>query len=212
MVSGNTPQRAAGRDRPSGAGAAAPPQGLSWSWKLDYDEAPAAAEGPAIPAEALAGNIAEHLSAGPALAGWLALAPPDQLDDRALAGVLASWRRLASWAQAGELAVAAQIASRAAARDDKIAVAADGRPAQVPGDAASEVALALAMSQYGASWWTDLAVTLTWRLAATGAALRAGDIDLYRARLIAEATAVLDDEVARAVEAQVLPDAGFQTT
>jgi hypothetical protein len=50
------------------------------------------------------------------------------------------------------------------------------------------------MSQYGASWWTDLAVTLGWRLAATGEALDSGVIDLPRARLIAEATGALSDE------------------
>ena len=198
------------------------PQGLSWSWELNVDELlaalgtpadtqaddpddqeavlDAAADGRVIPAELLTGRIAEHLPAGPGLAGWLALAPPADLEDHALAGVMASWRRLASWAQAGELAVAAQIASRAASRDDKIAVADDGRPVQVPADAAAEVSLALAMTHYGACWWTDLGVTLAWRLAATGAALRSGCIDLQRARLIAEATLLLDDGAARAVE------------
>ena len=172
----------------------------------------AAAGGRRLAPEELAGRVAEYLPVGPGLAGWLGSAPATSLQDRTLAGMAASWRRLASWAQAGELAVIAQIASRAASCDDKIAVAADGRPAQVPADAASEVALALAMSQFGASGWTDLAVTLTWRLAATGAALAAGEIDLPRARLIAEATGLLDDDAARAVEARILPNAGFQTT
>ncbi len=172
----------------------------------------AAAGGRRLAPEELAGRVAEYLPVGPGLAGWLGSASAASLQDRALAGMAASWRRLASWAQAGELAVIAQIASRAASCDDKIAVAVDGRPAQVPADAASEVALALAMSQFGASGWTDLAVTLTWRLAATGAALAAGEIDLPRARLIAEATGLLDDDAARAVEARILPNAGFQTT
>ncbi|HEX9031719.1 MAG TPA: DUF222 domain-containing protein, partial [Streptosporangiaceae bacterium] len=72
--------------------------------------------------------------------------------------------------------------------------------------------LALTLSQASASWWSELAVTLAWRLAATGAALRAGEIDLSRARLIAEATSMLDEETARKVEARVLPRAGEQTT
>ncbi len=63
------------------------------------------------------------------------------------------------------------------------------------------------MSGYNADWWLDLAVTLTWRLAATGAALAAGVIDLPRARLIAEATSLLSDENARTVEEQILPRA-----
>jgi len=79
-------------------------------------------------------------------------------------------------------------------------------------EACAQVSLGLTMSQAAASWWSDLAVTLTWRLAATGAALRAGEIDLARARLIADATAVLDEDTARAVEAKVLPAAGDQTT
>jgi hypothetical protein len=157
------------------------------------------------------GHIAEGLPPGPGLAGWLAAAGPGELEDGALAGVAASFRRLASWAQAGELAAVAQIASRAAARDARIGVAEDGRPARVPRSACSEVALGLVMSEYGTAWWADLAVTLTWRLAATGAGQREGRIDLYRARLIAEQTAALDDAAARAVEEMVLPGAGGQT-
>jgi hypothetical protein len=55
-------------------------------------------------------------------------------------------------------------------------------------------------------------VTLRWKLPATLAALRAGTIDLYRARLIADATGPLDDVTARAVEARILPGAGDQTS
>jgi hypothetical protein len=168
--------------------------------------------GPRLPATALAGRVAERLAPGPDLTAWLAMAPAAALDDGDLAAVAGSWRRVASWAQARELAAVAQIASRAAARDKDIGTGPDGRPARVPVSAAAEVALELTMSQYGASWWTDLAVTLGWRLAATGAALDAGELDLPRARLIAEATGTLSDEAARAVEERVLPAAGGQTT
>ena len=234
------------------------PQGLSWSWELDFDALMAAIagadpslpgasgadssgtgsepdheaalddanalqddlggpgpeedDGPRLPAGALAGRVAERLAPGPDLAAWLAMAPADTLDDGDLAAVAGSWRRVASWAQARELAAVAQIASRAAARDKDIGTGPDGRPARVPASAAAEVALELTMSQYGASWWTDLAVTLSWQLAATGAALAEGTIDLPRARLIAEATGALSDEAARAVEERVLPAAGEQTT
>ncbi len=164
-----------------------------------------------VPLAVAAGRVAECLPAGPGLAGWLASADPAGLEDGALAGVAASWRRLASWAQAGELAAVAQIASRSAARDPKVTVAADGRPGRVPQDAAAQVSLALMMSGYNADWWLDLAVTLRWRLAATGAALAGGVIDLPRARLIAEATGLLAEEDARAVEEQVLPRAGELT-
>ncbi|HVB43830.1 MAG TPA: DUF222 domain-containing protein [Streptosporangiaceae bacterium] len=165
-----------------------------------------------VPLTAVAGRIAETLPTGPDLAGWLATSSVDSLEDGALAGMAASYRRLASWAQAGELAVVAQMASRSAAADDKIGVDEQGRPARVSEEACAQVSLALTMSQASASWWSDLGVTLTWRLAATGAALRAGQIDVSRARMIAEATGALDDETARAVEARVLPAAGDQTT
>ena len=165
-----------------------------------------------MPLPVIAGRIAESLPTGPDLAGWLAIAPVGQLEDGALAGVASSFRRLASWAQAGELATVAEMASRSAAADKKIGVDADGRPARIPDDACAQVSLALVMSQCSATWWTDLGVILAWRLSATGAALRAGEIDLPRARLIAEATAFGDDEIARAIEARVLPSAGRQTT
>ncbi len=165
-----------------------------------------------VPLATVAGRVAESLPTGPDLAGWLATSPVVELEDGALAGMAASYRRLASWAQAGELAVVAQLASRSAASDDKIGVDEQGRPARMPEEACAQVSLALTMSQASASWWSDLAVTLNWRLAATGAALRAGQIDLGRARLIAEATDALDEETAREVEARVLPSAGDKTT
>ncbi len=170
-----------------------------------------AGQGRVLSAAEVTGRVAEFLPPGPGLAGWLAAAPAAALDDGALGGVAASWRRLASWAQAGELAAVSQVAARAAARDPDIGIEADGRPARVGADATAEVCLALVMSQCGASWWADLAVTLAWRLARTGDALRGGVIDLSRARLIAEATSVLDDDAARLVEGEVLARAGDQT-
>src|SRR6266536_2662651 len=248
-------------DEVRGAGA---PQGLSWSWELDFealarcagDGSPvggvgAAAYGGApdggssgggaasggagvladeeaaqqavlaaveeyggerIPAGALAGQIAEYLPPGPDLAAWLTITPATDLRDHDLAATAGSWRRVASWAQAQELAAVAQIVSRAAARDEDIETDADGRPARVPAAAAAEVSLELTMSQFAASWWSDLAVDLAWRLAATWAALAAGVIDLHRARLIAEATRMLSDAAARTVEEKVLPAAGGMTT
>ena len=168
--------------------------------------------GKRIPMRALAGRVAERLAPGPDLTAWLAAAPVAELDDRDLAAVAGSWRRVAAWAQARELAAVAQITSRAAARDQKIGTEADGRPVRVPASAAAEVALELTLSQYSACAWADLAVQLTWRLAATGTALADGVIDLQRARLIAEATSMLSDEKARAVEDKVLPGAGDLTT
>src|SRR6266487_2656699 len=250
---------------PAKGGDSGAPQGLSWSWELDFDslvrglseaglgdvddphspdcpddphisdrlddprspdssdipdssdnpddlDALDGPDGERLGAGVLAGRVAERLAPGPDLVGLLAAAPARALGDADLAAVAGSWRRVAAWAQAQELAAVAQIASRTAARDEDIGTDADGRPARIPVSAAAEVALELTMSQYGAAWWADLAVQLSWRLAATGAALAAGVIDLTRARLIAEATGRLSDEAARVVEDKVLPVAGGQTT
>jgi hypothetical protein len=210
--------------------------GLAWSHELDLaqllaavgaaqlggpgDEDAAAEEAAAmataaeagVPPRDLTGVVADQLPPGPALAGCLSGADPAALSEWDLPGVAAAFRRLAGWAQAGELAAVAEMASRTAARDDHVRVDADGRPDQVTPAAASTVGLELVMSHPAAMAWTSLGVTLRWRLAATLAALSAGTIDLYRARLIAEATGPLDDDTARAVESAVLPGAGGQTS
>ena len=76
---------------------------------------------------------------------------------------------------------------------------------RVPDNAAAEVSLGLVMSRCTTQWRLDLAVTLRWRLAGTGGALAARVIDLPRARLIAEATSLLeghgDDRLNLAVQA-----------
>jgi len=157
-------------------------------------------------------QVAEHLPAGPGLAAILAHDTPAGASDWDLPGLAAGYRRLAAWAQAGELAAAAEIASRRAASNPKIGTTEDGQPASLPPEAAAEVALELRMSQCGASAWTALGCQLRWRLPATGAAFAAGTIDLLRARIIAEATAVLSGEHAVQVEQRVLPHAADQTT
>src|SRR6185437_11613050 len=208
-----------------------PCQGMSWAYDLDLgellatlgvtqageagDEAAAAEE--AAPAEGgtareLTGAIADQLPPGPGLAAWVGGTDPAAVGEWDLPGVASAFRRLAAWAQAGELAAVAQMASRSARRDEHVHVDEDGRPDQVTPAAGSEVGLELVMSHPAAMAWASLAVTLRWRLHATWAALNAGTIDLYRARLIAEATSPLDDDTARQVEAMVLPGAGGQTS
>jgi hypothetical protein len=154
---------------------------------------------------------AEYLPGSAGLAAWLDQRDPAGTSDYDLPAVAAGWRRVAAWAQAREFAAVAQIAARSAARHQKTGLEEDGRPAAVTPDAAAQVALALALSPGTAEWWTSQAITLTWRLPATGAALAAGQIDAYRARLITEATSLLDEDTARAVENDVLPEAGELT-
>ena len=74
-------------------------------------------------------------------------------------------------------------------------------------DALGQIQLALRLTPYQADEWADLAVTLAWRLPATGRALAAGLIDLSRIRLIVQATSVLSEQQARQVEQKILPAA-----
>jgi Domain of unknown function (DUF222) len=161
-----------------------------------------------------AGALAvEHMPPGPAAAGWLAAAAgAKNLGEYELTGVAIAARQLASWAQAVELGAVARLSAVTAAADCKIGLKPDGRPAGLGRDAVGQVSLALRLTDYSATVWADLAVTLTWRLPQTGAALADGRIDLARAKVIAEATSVLSQDAARAVEAAVLPGAGRQTT
>jgi Domain of unknown function (DUF222) len=147
---------------------------------------------------------------------------------------ITAWRKVTSWAQAQELAAVAELARRrrvtgavdAGGQDcDRVADAGDrdpvadtGRGDHDPvaeleaGFAPNEVALALTLTQGGAEYWMDLAVSLTRRLPATLAALGEGTIDLNRAKLIDQYTGLLDAGLARTVERRVLVGAEHQTT
>ena len=78
--------------------------------------------------------------------------------------------------------------------------------------ASYELSLALTLTGRSADAYLDFAVELATRLPETMAALEAGDIDIIRARIIAEATHVLSDEHAAAVEERIFPRAGQQTS
>jgi Domain of unknown function (DUF222) len=77
--------------------------------------------------------------------------------------------------------------------------------------AVDELCAELRLSRLAAITRLDLAVALAERLPGTAAALAAGDLDLPRVRVVADATALLDPPVALAVEALVLPRAARQT-
>jgi hypothetical protein len=171
---------------------------------------------------------------GPDLAGWLACSRASERDDAALVTSITAWRKVTSWAQAQELAAVAELARRrriAGAADaggqdcDRAADAGDRDPVADTGRgdrdavaeleagfAPNEVALALTLTQGGAEYWMNLAVSLTRRLPATLAALGEGTIDLNRARLIDQYTSSLDAGLARTVERRVLVRAEHQTT
>jgi hypothetical protein len=134
-----------------------------------------------------------------------------ELDDDELVGAMRAWQRIESWASASGLAAVAELARRRPA---------DGTPLPQPGQfpaalsefISDEVAAALTLTGQAASTHTELGLDLAVRLPATFRAHHQGLIDRARARLIAEATRVLSDAGARAVEAQILPRAAGQTT
>ena len=81
--------------------------------------------GPPLSDGQVAALAVEHMDPGPAMAGWLdaALREVASLDEHGLTGVAMAGQKLASWAQAAELAAVAQVASRAAAADKNIGAA-----------------------------------------------------------------------------------------
>ena len=92
---------------------------------------------------------------------------------------------------------------------------AGGRPAAEPGFpevispfASYELSLALTLTGRSAEAYLDFAVELATKLPKTMAALEAGQIDIIRARIIAEATHVLSNEHTAAVEDRISPAPG----
>jgi Domain of unknown function (DUF222) len=137
---------------------------------------------------------------GPSLAAELAAVDLAALSDGELIDVMAAWRRQTSWAQAGELAAVGELARR--------------REAGAPRDSeltSAEAWLALTMSPRTADAHVEFARTLAFRLPLTRRALGRGDIDVAKARVIAQGTRAVDDAIADAVERRVLPGATEQT-
>ena len=78
--------------------------------------------------------------------------------------------------------------------------------------ASYELSLALTLTGRSAGAYLDFAVELATKLPETMAALEAGQIDIIRARIIAEATHMLSDGHTAAVEERIFPRAGQQTS
>jgi hypothetical protein len=155
-----------------------------------------------------AGGAADRLPPGPVLAGLAAdrwAAGPGQASDDELAGLMMAWRRLASWAAAGELAVVAELGRR---RDAQVAAGADPHLAEHVGD---EVAMVLTLTSWAANTLVDQAAGLA-RLPQTMAALAAGAIDMPKALVILGELGGLDSVHAARVEAAVIGQAAGWTT
>ena len=122
------------------------------------------------------------------------------LDDDELAGVLCAWRRLSSWAAAGEAAAVTEFARRRTAAGPRAIEHLD-----------DEIAALLILTGRSASRLTGIASSLA-RLPQTAAALKTGQLDWPRAVVIADETCCLSDAEAAAVEERILPAAPGQTT
>jgi hypothetical protein len=185
----------------------------------DWDDQAAALQAASAAAEFSQGAQADVMAPGPLLAaiahdagtgagaGEDTLAGVRELTDNQLAGMIGAGNRLASWGSSLQIAATAELASRRRT----------GEPAAIRAGqstsefAADEVACELKMTRAAAEEYMGFSEQLRHRLAATFAALNAGIIDDYRAKVITEAVAFLSDEDALKVEAMILPAAGRQT-
>jgi len=155
-----------------------------------------------------AGGQLDRLAPGPELAGFAqnaSAAGLGTLSDDALVGVLQAWRRLASWAAAGELAAVAELDRR---RRAEVAAGADPHLAEHVGD---ELAAALTLTTRSADALLDTACSLV-RLPLTRAALATGQIDRAKALVITDGVSGLGDAHAAAVETAVIGRAPGQTS
>jgi hypothetical protein len=155
-----------------------------------------------------AGGVADQVPAGPVLAGLAAdkwASGLSRASDDELAGLMIAWRRVASWAAAGELAAVAELGRR---REAQVSAGADPHLAEHVSD---EVAMALTLTSWAADRLVDRAQALA-RLPRTMAALVAGDIDVPKALVILGELSGLGDVHASRVEAAVIGRAAGWTT
>jgi hypothetical protein len=126
--------------------------------------------------------------------------------DDELIGVLCAWDRTESHAHARKLAAITELRRRRPVPE----LPTSGRPARSAEEdyLADEIAHALGESRRKADGLAALAEELDGKLPGSRAALRDGIISPDKARIIAAATALLDEEEARAVEGKVLGRAG----
>jgi hypothetical protein len=155
------------------------------------------------------------IAPGAELAALLsALRPADFDDDYDVLEVVAAWDRMIAWANAGQLAAVAEFARRpwSIGETPDVARAKHGPLVSLRRDNPDdEIAARLSISSGSAGFRLGLALELADGLTATGAALAAGQIDVQKARSIADGCHYLDPATAAQVEAIVLARAGDQT-
>jgi hypothetical protein len=126
-----------------------------------------------------------------------------------LTGAISRWQALEARAAAGKLdAIVALLKQRGI---PGLGTSPGGLPLAWYDDLVEELAPALGLSRNG----TDKLIFLAWHLAArlprTAAALHAGIIDAFKAQIIAETTAALDDEGAALAEKMIGPELAGKT-
>lgn len=145
-----------------------------------------------------------HVPPGPESAALLAASDHARLDGDGLLTVIDAWRRLGSWAKAGELSAITAFLERRTRQ---------GGGAAAFESAVAELQLELTLTAWGVDRLLELACPLADKLPGTMEALRGGLIDEAKAHVIARAVdGVLDAGTARRVEDRVLPQAPEQTT
>ncbi len=153
----------------------------------------------------------EVMPPGPKLSAVLAGVDRSRLADADLVVVAQARARQLAYEQAGQMADLVAIAD--AAGPDPFP---PGGP--IPGDynpdqwAESEIAAAMTWTGLNAGVQLALARQIVRRLPALHAAMRAGDIDAHKARVICDQLLLLSDEQARAVVEKILPEAAGKTT
>ena len=156
---------------------------------------PAAAFGPGMVLDVLPG------CAGLAVAADAAAGEDGRfggVSEAELVGVMCGWDRVEAHAHARKLAAIAELARRNPGELDQ----------EFTGD---QVAYALGESRARADSLIGMAQALPARLPGTAAGLEDGTISRYKAEIIAGATVLLEDEEARAAEAEVLDRAARLT-
>ncbi len=198
--------------------------GLPADVRADYEAGPWTGAGESVPAGFLhgdpgccgsgfaSGGALDALVPGPLLARLTAAAVGGQdgpgharLGESELIGVLRAWRRLASWAQAGEAGAVSQLAIRRAEQ------ARDLDNPHLAEHVDDEVGAALTLTGRSAGRLTSVAAGLA-RLPEVLAALARGEIDWARACVLVDELAGLDDEDAAEIARSLLGRASGWTT
>jgi hypothetical protein len=182
---------------------------LAGAWTGDGEVIPAGflhhmQEGPSGVGFA-AGGVLDSMVPGPWLADAIAAATAEghaKLGESELIGVLCAWRRISSWAAAGEAAAVIALARRRAAQ------ACEPGTSHLDDHTGDEIAAALTLTGRSAGRLLTVGSGLA-RLEDVLAALKRGQIDWAKAALFVDELAVLEeDSLARDIAARLLGRAG----